>query len=163
MNAGEKHGAVAGRRHRANPERRPDNLPVYQRRARVPGVSPRHRIEAAKHLDLTICADLQHVCVVCAKVDQISDSDGTRQRKLAGRDRAPFALRRTPAKRVLINDSQRTSMPIGRKRSHRLTGEFLIVGRARKDEQTIAPRCDKYVWLRHWSILKPVRALAKFP
>jgi hypothetical protein len=45
---------------------------------------------------------------------------------------------------VSIDDSEGASMPIGHKRSHRLTGELLVARFTREDEQSVAPRGGKY-------------------
>jgi hypothetical protein len=76
VNVGKEHGPVRGCGYRANPERRSDELAVYERRACVPFVSPRHGVEAAELVDLAICADAQDACIVGPDVDDVADCDG---------------------------------------------------------------------------------------
>ena len=152
VNVGEEHGAVRGRGYRANPERWSDELAVYERRACVPFVSPRDGVEAAELVDLAICADAQDACIVRPDVDDVVDCHGARELKLTGRNRTPLAVTSAPAKRVSVDDSESTAVPVGRKRSNRLTGELVVTGLASDDEQPIAPRRRKYSRGCHRSI-----------
>src|SRR4030095_4119085 len=52
-----------------------------------------------------------------------------------------------PAKRVSVDDSESAAVPVSRKRSDRLTGEFVLTGLTTDDEQPIAPRRRKYSWV----------------
>ena len=143
VNVGKEHGPVRGCGYRANPERRSDELAVYERRARVPFVTPRHGVEAAELVDLAICADAQDACIVGPDVDDVADCHGAREWKLTGSDRTPLALKRAPAKRVSVDDSESAAVPVSRKSSDRLTGELVVTGLASDDEQPIAPRSEK--------------------
>ena len=152
VNVRQEHGAVRGRGYRTNSERWSDELAVYDRRARVPSVSPRHGVEAAELVDLAICADAQDACIVGTDVDDVVDCHRARELTLTSRDRIPLAVKRAPAKRVSGDDSESAAMPVWRKRPDRLTGELLVAGLTSEDEQPIAPRRRKYGWSHHCSI-----------
>src|SRR4029453_17041592 len=106
VNVGKEHGPVRGCGYRANPERWSDELPVYERRASVPFVTPRHGVEAAELVDFAICAEAQDACIVGPDVDDVADWHGARKWKLTGGDRTPLAVKRAPAKRVSVDDSE---------------------------------------------------------
>jgi hypothetical protein len=53
---------------------------------------------------------------------------------------------------VSVDDSESTAVPVGRKRSNRLTGELVVTALARDDEQAIVPSRHKYSWGCHRSI-----------
>ena len=165
MNVREKYGLVRSRGHRANPERRPDTLTVYERRACVPGVSPRNGVESAELLDTVIRVDSQDMCIVCPNVDDVADRHGTSKFNVAGCDRPPLAVGRAPPKRVSVNDGESAAIPVGCKRFNRMTGELMIAACAVNDEESISPGRRQYRWDDHRcrSILHEVGSLQKAP
>jgi hypothetical protein len=60
---------------------------------------------------------------------------------------------RASAKRMSIDDGKGAAMPVGLKRSNRLTSELLLASLTGEGEQPIAPRRRKYSWSRHRSII----------
>jgi len=152
VNVDEEHGAVRGRGDRANPERWPDEVSIYQRRACVPCVSPRHGVEPGELVDLAICADAQDACLVRPDVDDVADCHRACELAVTGRDRHPLAVTGAPAKGVSVDDSESTAVPVWRKRSNRLAGELVVTALACDNEQSIAPGRRKYSWGCHRSI-----------
>jgi hypothetical protein len=73
VDVGHERGAIAGRRHRTNSQRRPHHLAVDDCRSCVPGVAARCGVKAGQGLLRAVGIHAQDVCVVGSDKDNVSD------------------------------------------------------------------------------------------
>lgn len=153
MDIRQQDGAVRGRGNRANSKGRADYPATYQRRSRIPILSPGHCTKAIKQPDSSIRADSQHLLIVCSDIDHVTDGYGACQRKIAGRDRIPRTPRQTPTQRVAVNDSKGSPVPVGHKAFDLLPWPFLMADSVGKGEQPVVPGSGKYGRIGHHRVI----------
>ena len=149
VDVGEEDRAVRRCGDRADPERRSHALTVDDGRARIPCLTPCDRVEAAERLECSVRADAQNAGIVGSDVDHVADHHATREIHLRGREGAPYASRRTPAKGAAVDNRESAARPVRRERSDRLSAQLLVAVLARDDEQAVAPCGHKHHSRRH--------------
>lgn len=62
-----------GRDGNQNPERRPDNPAIDERRSGIPLISPGDRVESRESLENAVRADAQDARIVCPHIDGVDN------------------------------------------------------------------------------------------
>ncbi len=126
VDVGEKHGAIACRRHRSNSKRWPDDLAVDDRGSCVPFVAAWYVVETGHALLCAVRIETKNTRIIGSSKHDVADGYTARKFEVGFCYLSPFAAGGSSTKGVPANNREHSAASIGHQTAHRLIGEFLL-------------------------------------